>query len=256
MAKKTEGTALNALFPRAACVDALGELSAWTSVQSVGAAARMLEQRSQPGDEPAPILIMPFDDLLNFEEIFCWLLDWFIEGYRVPSAKVSLARSLDPFILDGTATLLERLRFQPTIRSFAPGVIAGVPKNQRAFVIQDDVATIEVVQDPLRCLMDMLKVAYDATSASYVIRRESKETTGGVPTIFHRAIWDSRLFSVVEALSFAAMGMEIGPYWGTPAKVEFVFDYRAVNVQTTPPIGAHVLDGAKVAMKEMLDGLR
>ena len=216
----------------------------------------MLEQRALPGDEPAPSLLMPFDDLLNFKEIFGQLLDWFIEGYRIPPAKMSLARALDPAIQDGTAAALERLRFQPTIRSFAPGVLDGVPEGQRVFVIQDDVATIEVVQAPLRCLMDMLKFAYDAASASYVIRRESKEKTGGAPTIFHRAFWDSRLFSVVEALSFAAMGMEIGPFWGAPAKVEVVVDYRAVNVQAIPPIAPQVLDSARVAMKGVLDGLR
>ena len=256
MAKRTEDLALNALLPRAACVDALAELSAWTSVQSIGAAARMLEQRALPGDEPAPSLLMPFDDLLNFKEIFGQLLDWFIEGYRVPLAKVSLARALDSAIQDGTATAFESLRFQPRIRSFAPGVLDGVPENQRVFVIQDDVATIEVVQAPLRCLMDMLTMAYEAASGSYVMRRESKEKTGGAPTIFHRTFGDSRLFAVVDALSFAVMGMEIGPYWGAPAKVEFVTDYRAVNVQAIPPIGAQVLDGARVAMKGMLDGLR
>jgi hypothetical protein len=64
--------------------------------------------------------------------------------------------------------------------------------------------------------MDMLTMAYDAASGSYKIRKESKEKTGGAPTIFHRPFGDSRLFAVVDALSFSAMGMEIGPYWGTP----------------------------------------
>jgi hypothetical protein len=216
----------------------------------------MLEQRTLAGDEPAPSLLMPFDDLLNFDWIFGQLLDWFIEGYRVPSAKVSLARSLDSAIQDQTAIALESLRFRPTVHSIAPGRVEGVPDTQRVIVIQDDVATIEVVQAPLRCLMDMLTIAYDAASGSYKIRKESKQQTGGAPTIFHRPFGDSRLLAVVEALSFSAMGMEIGPYWGTPPTVEVVVDYRAVNVQARPPFSAQFLDVAGHSMKRMLDGLR
>jgi len=256
MASETEDEALNTMFPKAFCVAALGELSTWTSVQSVGAAARMLEQRLSPDDRPAPTLLMPFNDLLNFEWIFGQLLTWFIEGYRIPIAKVSLARDLDPQLHDLTAITLENLRFRPTIYSAPPGQMPGVPNDKRVFVIQDDVATIEVVQAPLRCLMDMLTIAYDAASKSYQLRRDAKEKTGGAPTIFHRHYADSRLFAVVEALSFCALGMEIGPHWGAPGAQHLVNNYRAINVQAKPPFNTQVLDVASKAMEDMLDGLR
>jgi hypothetical protein len=251
-----EDKALHSLFPEALSVAALGELNAWTSVQSIGAAARMLEQRSSPCDQPAQILLMPFDDLLNFEWIFIQLISWFIEGYRVPSAKVSLALALEPQIQDKTATTIENLRFRPTIRSASPGVVQGVPKDQRVFVIQDDAPTIEVVQAPLRCLMDILTIAYKGAYSGHQLRREAKEKTGGAPTIFHRHYADSRLFATVEALSFSALGMEIGPHWGVSGTSNIVNDYRAINVQTVPPVNAQFLDFASKTMENTLDRLR
>lgn len=251
----TEDETLNAWFPEAACVAALGELSVWTSVQSIGAAARMLEQRTSPNDQPSQILLMPFDDLLNFEWIFVQLLAWFIEGYRIPLSKISVARALDHQLQDHTAITLENLRFKPSIHSAPPGGVPGTPSDQKVLVIQDHVATIEVVQAPLRCLMDMLTMAYDFALKSHHLRRDALEKTGGAPTIFHRHYADSRLFAVVEALSFSALGMEIGPHWGEAGTQNIIMDYRAINVQVVPPVNTQVLDVASRAMEKMLDGL-
>lgn len=51
------------LFPEARSVEILGELSAWTSVADVMVAARIIEARTVPGDQPESLLIMPLEHL-------------------------------------------------------------------------------------------------------------------------------------------------------------------------------------------------
>lgn len=175
--------------------------------------------------------------------------------YRIPIAKISVARTLDYQLQDQTASTLKNLRFQPTIHSAPPSRVPGIPSHQKVFVIQDHVATIEVVQAPLRCLMDMLMMAYDSASKSHQLRRDAMEKGGGAPTIFHRPYADSRLFAVVEAFSFGALGMEIGPHWGGAGTQNIVTDYCAINVQAVPPVNTQILDVASKTMEKMLNEL-
>ncbi len=45
------------LFPKARSAEIFGELSAWTSVADIMVAARILEARTVPGDQPESLLL-------------------------------------------------------------------------------------------------------------------------------------------------------------------------------------------------------
>ncbi|WP_427913946.1 hypothetical protein ACPWT1_03020 [Ramlibacter sp. MMS24-I3-19] len=108
------------LFPRALCAATLGELAAWTSVADLLAAARILEGRTLPEDQPSDTLCMPLEhDEGAFRDIFAILLGYLIEGYSVPQQKISVARMLDRQVSPSTAAQLEALRFKPTVRTGA-----------------------------------------------------------------------------------------------------------------------------------------
>lgn len=105
------------LFPEARSVEILGELSAWTSVADVMVAARILEARTIPSDQPESMLLMTLEHAEpEFEQIFTILLGHLMNGYVVPSAKVAVCRALDPQITEATGTALNSLRFRPTVR--------------------------------------------------------------------------------------------------------------------------------------------
>lgn len=252
----SDTSAGSTFFPEDICASALGELRAWTSVQAVLAAARMIEGRPLEEDQPATTIILPFEDQLNFDHIFSALIGWLIKSYYVPPAKIALARSVDPLICDKTVALLEALRFRPTIKLSAVGAITGLLPNQRAIIVEDQVETIEVMQAPLRCFMQVLFNGYSTASSMRGIRVESKEQTGGAPTIFHRPYSDSRFSAVVEALCFYLLGLEIGPMWSDNGKQNVDVAYRSVNVQGPLPIDERMFDIAFTSMKGMLDGLR
>jgi hypothetical protein len=256
MVKNLSKESSDTLFPRKVCAAALGELSAWTSVQAILAATRIIEGREAPGDQPSTVLLMPFEDVLNFESVFMQLVDWFIESYRVPIPKLALARSVDPQIRNESFAFLEALRVRPTIRSAAPGLVAGLPPNQRVLIIEDHAATIEVIQGPLRCLMGIALDAYATPASMHHLRVEAKRTTGGAPTIFHQPYADSRLFGVIEALCFYLLGLEVGLRWGAPGTKDLDLSYRAVNVCAVPPIDPQLLDIANNQMRVILDGIR
>ena len=85
------------LFPKTRSAEILGELSAWTSVADVMVAARILEARTVPDDQPDSVLLMPLDHAdPKFEQIFAILLRYLMDGYVVPSQKVAVCRALDP----------------------------------------------------------------------------------------------------------------------------------------------------------------
>lgn len=241
------------IFPKARSAEILGELSAWTSVADVMVAARILEARTVPGDQPESLLLMPLEHAEPaFEKIFVILLGYLIEGYVLPPQKVAVCRALDPQITAATETALQSLRFRPTVQvGRAPEI-----NDKKVICIQDQPATIELIQAPLKCLMGLYLDKYEFTKPLCDLAAKAEVMTGGRPTFFHRPYADSCLPSFIEAACFYALGLEVGTRFASPGQANIDTAYRAVNVQTLPPADPAVLGIAMQAAQRMLDGLR
>jgi hypothetical protein len=241
------------LFPEARSVEILGELSAWTSVADVMVAARILEARTVPGDQPDSMLLMNLEHAEpEFEQIFAILLGYLMNGYVVPSTKVAVCRALDPQITEETGTALKSLRFRPTVQV---GGVQGM-HDKRAFFIQDQPAVIELIRAPLNCLMGLYLDKYEYAKRLRDMVAEAEEKTGARPVIFHRPYADACLPSFIEAACFYALGLEVGTRFASPGRANIDTAYRAVNVQTVPPVDPAVLEAANQAGQRMLDDLR
>ncbi|MDO9420416.1 MAG: hypothetical protein Q7T66_07130 [Herminiimonas sp.] len=241
------------LFPKARSAEILGELSAWTSVADVMVAARILEARTVPGDQPESLLLMPLEHAEPaFEQIFAILLGYLMDGYVVPSQKVAVCRCLDPQVTEATGTALQSLRFAPTVQ------VSTVPimDDKRAFLIRDQPAVIELIRAPLNCLMDLYLDKYEYAKRLRDMSAEAEEKTGGRPTIFHRPYADACLPSFIEAACFYALGLEVGTRFASPGMSTIDIAYRAVNVQTLSPVDPAALRAAGLASQRMLDALR
>lgn len=241
------------LFPEARSAEILGELSAWTSVADIMVAARILEARTIPGDQPDNLLLMPLEHAEPaFEQIFTILLGYLMTGYVVPSQKVAVCLALDPQITEATSTALLSLRFRPTVHL---GRIPGMQDKQALF-IHDQPAVIEVIRAPLICLMSLYLDKYEFTKSFHDMAAKVKEKTGGKPVIFHRPYADACLPSYIEAACFYALGLEVGTRFALPGRSNIDHAYRAVNVQTQPPLDPAVLELAIKEGQRLLDALR
>lgn len=245
----------DAIFNKEVCVTVLGELSAWTSVQDIQAASRMQEGRLAPGDQAVSKLYLPFENGPYFTPVFQKLLEWFIAGYRVPVAKIAMACTVDPLIQEDTANFLTALSFRPCITLAHPGYVSALPRDMAAYIVEDQVAAIEVVQNPLRCLQGIVHSAHAAALDLYRLREKQKKTSGGSPTIFHHPYADSRLVGLIEALSFYTLGLDLGPRWAESGRSDFDFSYRSVNLCGLPPFNLELLETADQLMRRVLDGL-
>lgn len=231
----------------------MGELSAWTSVADVMVAARILEARTVPGDQPDSLLRMPLEhEEPVFEQIFTILLGYLMDGYAVPSQKVAVCRALDPQVTEATGTALQSLRFRPTVQV---GRVPGM-HDKRAFFIQDQPAVIELIRAPLNCLMGLYLDKYEFTKTLRNVVAEAEEKTGGHPTIFHRPYADACLPSFIEAACFYVLGLEVGTRFALPGQANIDIAYRAVNVQTLPPVDPVMRGIAIMSGQRMLDALR
>lgn len=241
------------LFPKIRSAEILGELSAWTSVADVMVAARIIEERTVPSDQPDSLLVMPLEHTEpEFGQIFAILLGYFMQGYSVPPQKVLVCSALDPQITEATGAALRSLRFRPTVRVGSTQDMHG----KRAFFIEDQPAVIEVVRAPLNCLMGLYLDKYEFTKSLCEMVAESEEETGGSPTIFHRPYADACLPSFIEAACFHSLGLEVGTRFASPGRVDIDSAYRAVNVQTLPPVDPVVMEAAIQSGQRKLDALR
>lgn len=234
------------LFSEDICIKVIAELNSWTNIHSIASAARIIEKRCVDDDEPSTHLIIPVDERLNFEWIFAKILHWFIQGYEPPINKVLFSRILDSEIKNETLDKLKALRFKPTVISRRLRDSNGDLKQ--CFVIEDKPEVIDLVSFPLRALMDVLVMAFDAPWRGYEIREKYHQKTGGSPNIYHSPYADSRLFSVIEALCFAVLGMEAGVNYGN-GKIQISNDYRSVNVQARPPFDKEFINIALQPLK-------
>jgi len=253
MAQRRKFTMTDELFPKARSAEILGELSAWTPVADVMVAARIVESRTIPGDEPESVLLMPLEHAEPaFKQIFAILLGYLMDGYVVPIQKIAVCRVLDPQITEATEIALQSLRFRPTVQVVrVPGM-----HDKRAFAIQDHPAAIELIRVPLNCLMGLYLDKYEYTKRLCDTVAGAEEKTGGRPTIFHRPYADACLPSFIEAACFYALGLEVGTRFASPRQTNIDIAYRAVNVQTLPPVDPAVLEVAIQAGQRMLDALR
>jgi hypothetical protein len=240
------------LFPEAKSAEILGELSAWTSVADILVAARILEERTVPGDRPEGLLLMPLvHPEPAFRQLFAILLGHLMNGYVVPYQKIAVCRALDPQITEATNTSLQSLQFRPTVH------VGMIPKmqNKRAFFIQDHPAVIQLLQSPLRCLMGLYLDKYEFSKSLHNSIFGAEQQTGGRPRIFHRPYADGCLPSFIEAACFYALGLEVGTQFASPGQPSIDSAYRAVNIQTLPPVDPVVLGEAFEASQRMLNAL-
>ncbi|MDV5825352.1 hypothetical protein [Sphingobium naphthae] len=246
-------------FPDARCIAVLAELNAWTPVNAILKSARHLEGRRLPEDDLDSRLIMPMEHGHLFEAVFMRTIQWLVESYRLPEAKLLLAREIDPAISDTTASRLRAARFHPTINSAPLNLFDSKalppPEGPNVFLIDDEPIVIELLQAPLRCLMDILTFSFEKAEDMSQLRAETKQKTGGAPTIYHRPYADSRLYATLEALCYFAHGLEIGPFPASDGRSEIDLSYRAVNVRSRPPIDPKLLGIARGMMEDLLRGL-
>ena len=240
------------IFPKDLSGEILGELSAWTSVANVMVAARILEGRTIPGDDPDNKLLMPlaYEEPL-FEQIFLILLDFLIAGYKVPSQKVEVCRVLDPQITETTGIALQSLRFRPIFQHNSFSGMQG-----KWLSIEDQPAVIEIIRTPLNCLMDLYLNIYKHVRLIQNIAAECEESTGGRPKFYHKPAADARLPSFIEAACLHAFGLTVGTQFAEPGRADIVCTYRAVNVQTLPPVDSAKIEFAFQASQGVLNALR
>ena len=204
------------LFPDADCQRILSQLSFWTNVDDCLAAARFLEDRSLPEDSLSYNLVMPYVDSDQFEGVFKECLHHFIKGFEVPPMKIRLAALIDPRITQATRQKLREARFRPNAKTGPAGAIGAMypqmadRKDERFMVIEDEPHIIELVQNPLRCLMDLLTLSWPLASEMRAVRELAKET-GGAPTIFHQPYTDGPIPALTEAINFYVNQLEVGP---------------------------------------------
>lgn len=231
----------NELFPEVFCISTIAELNSWTPVQAIASAARIIENRCIEDDDPQSLFMIRIDDRLGFESILLTLLVWLTKGYEAPKNKVEMSRFLDLEIKSKTIETIKNLKFNPVISIKKTTDLNGVVNKY--FVIQDKAEMIELVAFPLKALIDILFMGFDSAWSGYQLKKKSQEQTGSSPTIYHSPYADSRLFSVIQALCFAVLGMEVTVNYGN-GKMQIVNDYRSINLQVTPPLNKRFIKSA------------
>jgi hypothetical protein len=247
-------------FPEDECLKVVAELSIWTSVDDCLAAARWLEERSLPEDTLSEKLVVPYPDDPEFEVVFVQCIQWLIRSFRVPESKVQLAALLDRKITPQTCTTLMEARFAPDIDQGPPGAIEllfpslAAHRNERFFVVKDSPHVIELVQNPLRCLLNLINRAWPTATEMRAIREKSVRESGAAPTIFHQPYTDGPLFALIEAVAFYVQGLEIGPNALTEAD-GINRGYRSSEVIGRPPLDPRLFDIAQKVTQEMFKSL-
>ncbi len=252
----------DALFPADFCRATLAELNAWTTVADVAAAARCLADAPKPSDCFDRRLILPFPDDDAFEAVVIKAIAWFIDAFRTPTAKISLAALEELALTAERACELASLRFQPNGQIGPPGAITAIAPglkeylNGRFLLLEDEPHVIEVVQAPLRCLMALIhKCAEDAQRAAK-IKKGAREKSGGKPLIYHKSYADSPLPAVIEAMCFFVYRLDFGPVFSKAGDSNVEYGYRAINMLCAPPIDRRFIDIVADMNRKMLDDLR
>jgi hypothetical protein len=126
-------------------------------------------------------------------------------------------------------------------------------KDERFMVIEDEPHIIELVQNPLRCLMDLLTLSWPLASEMRAVRELAKET-GGAPTIFHQPYTDGPIPALTEAINFYVNQLEVGPRYSAHQQ-GFNQGYRSTEIVGHPPVDAHLFKVAQEITTEMFESL-
>lgn len=226
------------------------------------AAARSLEDRPFPTDSFDTSLVTPFGDSDNVQAIYTRCLEWLMAAYLPPASKIRMARQLDPAIKDETADILMKTRFLPhsisaggpeLLARLAPTLVGSEP--QRFFVINADSRVIELIQNPIRCLQDLIIRAMPNAESLGAMARKTKQETGGAPTIFHQPYTDGPLPALIEAMCFYVHGLTLGPI-GAETRSGIYNGFRSVDVVGKPPVNQVQFEVARSSCKVMFDMIR
>jgi hypothetical protein len=261
MTSSSSSVPFEAIFPEAQCIVAMQELSAWTSVQDIAAAARCLANAPAPNDNFVTQLFLPFADDAILQHVAIKAIDWFIKGYRAPAPKLHIAALDEPLLDVARQQILGQTRFEPTITIARPNIAASrlpnVPRcaSDGLMIVEDEPHVIEMVQGPLRCLMGLVIEGFEIARKGHMLKKVSLQTSESPLTIFHHPHADSPLKGVLEALSFYALGLDFGPRWCGQGETDIEVAYRAVNVRATPPVDSKMFDAAKAAAASILSPL-
>ncbi|MCU1286293.1 MAG: hypothetical protein JWO13_2643 [Acidobacteriales bacterium] len=248
------------IFPEEHCRTCFSELGYWTSLEHILAAARLIENRPLATDGPSEKLLVPLVDSDLFEFVAVKCLELLIVSYRVPSVKISLARILDPEITEQTVEKLRGLRWKPTIRNVKKGSLMqtapdlAIEDCQRCFLIEDSVESIELIQNPVRCLIDMMSRTWQIVPHLQSLEDVSKPKVVR-PNIFHQPYTDGPLIALVEAMFFYSCGLTIGPV-GSRSNSAINLGFRCVDVIAKPPVDTRLIDVAHKALESMFEQLR
>src|ERR1700733_12363859 len=189
-------------FPSNHCERCFAEFCIWTSVQDCLAAARYLQGCPESGDTFDRRLIVPFLDSNAFQAVCIKCFAWLIPAFRVPESKIQMATQMAPKIENSTIQILRDARFSPdislgavgSIRRFAPAL--SHLDDQRFFLIEDEPHIIELIQNPLRCLLDLINRFWPtAARMREMIAKYSDGSKG--PTVFHQPYADGSLAALV-----------------------------------------------------------
>lgn len=247
-------------FPENECLAVIAELSVWTSVGDCLTAARWIEGRSRAEDGLSRTLVIPYPDDSQYEAVLVQCLDWLIRTFRVPKMKIRIASLMDPEIVPSTWTTLSNARFAPDVKMGPAGAIGEFFPSlashmaERFLVVEDDPSIIELVQNPIRCLVDLINRVWPTATRMRALREESSRETGGAPTIFYQPYTDGPLFALIEGLAFYAQGLVIGPN-ATPDTHGVNFGYRSFQVVGRPPVDSRLFEIAQKMEKEMFRSL-
>ena len=243
-------------FPDDHCERCFAEFSIWTSVQDCLGAARYLERRPEPGDVFDRRLIVPFLDSDAFQGVAIKCFAWLISAYRVPESKIHMATLMDPRIQNPTVEILRNVKFRPNISLGAAGSIHRLApalshlNDQRFLLIEDEPHIIETIQNPIRCLLDLISRFWPtATKMREMIDRTSDGSKG--PTVFHQPYTDGSLAALVEALVFYVHGLDLGPRFSASTHEGINRGFRSVEVVGHPPIDSRLIDIAQ----ELTEGM-
>lgn len=248
-------------FPEAYCVSCFDELSLWTGINDCLVVIRSLEKRLVPGDAPDNRLIVPFPDCPRFQYAFTKCLGWLIKAYQVPDAKLVIAQSLDARTEVSTIATVRALRFRPTVRiggvgailSFEPS-LAGYIGNRRFAVIEDSPEIIELIQNPVRCMVSLLEQFWEHASELHDLKRKAEERTGGSSGMFYQPYTDGALSSLIEAIVLYVFDIDVSGSNST-RNGGINRGYRSFEVVSALPVDSRLLLAAHECCRVMFDGL-
>ncbi len=233
------------------CKNRFSELSMWTSVLDCLSAARYLEGRPEPEDRFDRQLIVPFIDNDTFEAVCLKCLAWLVPTFRVPESKIHMATLIDPKVKNSTVQILRNVRFNPTISRGAAGMIEHL-HGKRLLLVQDEPHIIELVQNPIRCMLDLINRFWPMASnirEMIVKARERDGSTG--PPVFHQPYTDGSLAALIDAVLFYVHGLDLGPRYSQTSQGGINRGFRSFEVVGHPPVDPRLFETAQEMTERM-----